>query len=472
MPLPMSIRQENAAKWAHQKVLVAGLARSGIAAAGLLLRCGAEPYLYDQKPASAFKQEFDNLGIAENRLFLGGDPFKALDEVQSLVISPGIPIQSPLVLEALKRGIPVVGEMELAFSLTDIPIYAITGTNGKTTTTQLLSRMFEESGIKAPSVGNIGYPLSQALLEYQNVHAFVCEASSFQLESSSSFHPCSAALLNITPDHLDRHGNMQEYSRLKRSIFSYMNSGDFAVLNEDDPLVSAFGTGIKAGILRFSHQKEIEQGAFIRDKRIVFRAAQVEQTVCEVDQILIPGLHNLENALAAVCMAYSAGIPFQAQAAALQKFKGAEHRTEKVGVNARGVVFTNDSKGTNPDSTIKAINALKRPAVVIMGGADKQTPFDLLANAIKDSPYVRAAVLIGQTSPLIEAALKAVCFETVSCADSLEEAILKAAQQAEQDGEVLFSPACSSFDMFKSYEERGRVFKQIVRETQGISDAQ
>ena len=289
----------------------------------------------------------------------------------------------------------------------------------------------------------------------------VCEVSSFQMETADTFHPHVALLTNITEDHLNRHGTMEVYTALKMRMFKNQTASDFAVFNADDPGLNGLSRQVKSHVLKFSRKKEVREGAFVRDDTVYLRLDGSEKKICRTDEIYIPGPHNLENALGAVCVAGAMRVPIPVIRHTLRTFKGVEHRIERVR-ELEGVTYINDSKGTNVDSTIKAVQTMTDPTVIILGGYDKHTSFDPLAREIVSSPWIRHAELIGETATLIRNALERAGFKHVEYADSLGQAVEQARNVAGEGWNVLLSPACASFDMFKDYEERGRVYKEIV----------
>lgn len=450
-------------EWKNKRVLVIGMARSGIAAARLLLKAGALPVLNDSRGAEKLEDTLAELRALGCPLRLGEDPVPLLREADAVVISPGVPIQAPAVKEAEALGLPLVGELELAFQLARGEMVAVTGTNGKTTTVTLLGEIFKNAGKVTHVVGNIGYPYALAALESRPEDVTVCEVSSFQLESIREFHPRVAAVLNITEDHLNRHGTMAEYIRLKTRIFENQTPQDMAVLNFDDPVLQEMAAGLAGRVAWFSRTQAVPLGAFIQEGKIVCSLSGEAKPICDCQEVRIPGPHNLENALAAVCVATAMGVPAPVIRHTLRTFQGVEHRIEFVRT-LDGVTYLNDSKGTNVDSTLKAIQTMKAPTVIILGGYDKHCDFSPLSQAMKASPFMAAAVLIGQTAPQIRQALAAVGYSRVLNAATLEEAVVTARQLSHEGGTVLLSPACASFDMFKDYEERGRAFKQIVNQ--------
>ncbi len=444
-----------------KRVLVVGMARSGIAAAELLLHHGAVPILSDSKKQEAFAGDLDVLKNTACEFRLGEDPVKLLEDADLVVISPGVPVDAPIVLTAKDKGITLVGELELAFALMQGEVLAITGTNGKTTTTTLVGKIFENAGRQTYVAGNIGYPLSSVALQSKKDDIVVTEVSSFQLETTKTFRPKVAALLNITEDHLNRHGTMAQYTRYKQRVFENQTEQDIAILNLDDPAVAKMAPKLKGRVLYFSRTQTVENGAWIEDGKIVFTLDGLKSPICDADRVLIPGPHNLENALAATAMAAAMGVPAPVIRHTLQSFTGVEHRIEKVRV-FQGVVYINDSKGTNVDSTIKAVQSMRSPTVLILGGYDKHTDFMPLCKEIVTSGQIDHVVVIGQTAKQLRLQLEEAGYLAVTSAYSMEEAIDKARQLAVAGGNVLLSPACASFDMFRDYEQRGEVFKELV----------
>ena len=447
--------------WAGKKVLIVGMARSGIALAQLLCREGAMVTVNDMKPAEAFDGKLDELKELPVCFRLGEDGIDALNGKDMLIISPGVPIDAPIVKAAEEKQIPVSGELEIASRIAKGSLVAVTGTNGKTTTVSLLGAIFREAGKIAHVAGNIGYPLSAAAMESRWDDVLVAEVSSFQLETTTTFHPLTAAVLNVTEDHLNRHGTMEVYTGLKKHIFDAQTEKDFAVLNYDDEACRAMAGQVRSRVLFFSRLHEVPQGAFVRDGQMVVRIGTEEKNVCGVDEIYIPGPHNLENALAAAAVAMSRGVPAPVVRHALRTFKGVEHRIEFVR-ELDGVRYINDSKGTNVDSTIKAVQSMKAPTALILGGYDKHVSFDPLAEEIQKTPLIQNCVIIGATGDQIEASLRKAGYTAIHRCGTLEEAVNACRALSGSGGNVLLSPACASFDMFSDYEQRGRIFKDIV----------
>ena len=387
---------------------------------------------------------------------------ECLDGIDAMVISPVVPDNAPFVLKAKEMGVYVTGELEMAYQLSSGEMVAITGTNGKTTTVTLLGEIFRNAGRTTHVVGNIGYPYSAAGLDSQDGDLFVCEVSSFQMETAETFHPKAAALLNITEDHLNRHGTMEVYTAMKMRQFQNMTAEDVAVFNADDPALAPLIGQVKAQVMLFSRKREVAQGAFVRDGEIVVRFHGAEEMICPVKDVFIPGPHNLENALAACCIAVAMGVKPDVIAHTLRTFQGVEHRIEFVR-ELDGVRYINDSKGTNVDSTIKAIQTMTRPTAIILGGYDKHCDFTPMVQEMLASPYIKEAVLIGATADQIERTCRENGYTHLHRAGTLKDAIDQCRALSSDGWNVLLSPACASFDMFSDYESRGRIFKELVR---------
>lgn len=442
----------------NKNVLIIGMARSGIAAVEALLKLGCTVTVNDSKP----EQKLEGLEPLKGKCFfeLGCKPDGLLDGKELIVISPSVPPYIPALEEARRRNIPVLTEIELGYRLCEGVPVAITGTNGKTTTTSLTGQMFRDAGRKNYVVGNIGIPYTAYALDATPEHTMVTEISSYQLQCIEQFHPRVAALLNITPDHLDRHGGMEGYIEAKRRIFMNQTTDDFAVLNYDDPTVRAMAEQIKAKTVFFSRKEELKEGVFVKDGELIFKYGAVSAVVCRIEDIFIKGPHNLENAMAATAVAMLMGISAQSCAYTLKNFRGVEHRIETVDT-VNGVTFINDSKGTNPDSTEKAIQTMTAPTVLLLGGYDKGGSFDELIGCYTDN--IRYTVVLGATKDKIIKALKDAGVKEYAAADTFEEAVMAAYKAAKPGWNVLLSPACASWDMFADFEQRGRVFKEIVK---------
>ena len=447
-----------------KRVLIVGMARSGVAAAQLLAKQGAVVTVNDSKQEAELGEDLKALeGLnLERRFGQGAEPL--LEGQDVLLISPGISINAGFVRKAKEMGLYVTGELETASQLSQGTLVAVTGTNGKTTTVTLLGEIFKNAGRKTHVVGNIGYPYSLAAMEAKREDVVVCEVSSFQMETADTFHPKVALITNLTEDHLNRHGTMEVYAEMKMRMFARQTAGDWAVFNADDPGLKGFSARVRSRVMTFSRIRETRQGAFVREGKIILRLDGKEKVVCDQDEIFIPGPHNLENALGAVCCAAALDVPIPVIRHTLRTFQGVEHRIERVRV-LDGVTYYNDSKGTNVDSTLKAVDTMTAPTAIILGGYDKHTSFDPLSKRIMERPeIIREAVLIGDTAAQIEDSLRRAGYTHIHHAGSMGEAVAKCRALASEGWNVLLSPACASFDMFKDYEERGRIFKQIVRE--------
>ncbi|MBQ9008706.1 MAG: UDP-N-acetylmuramoyl-L-alanine--D-glutamate ligase [Clostridia bacterium] len=445
-----------------RRVLIVGLARSGVCAAKMLCELGASVTVNDMKTAEQLGEEtMQALSALPCRQALGVAPDDLLGATEVLVLSPGIAYAKPFVQEAVRRGIEVIGELELGARVLRGRLVAITGTNGKTTTTTLTGEIFRATGKHTLVCGNIGYPITAEALTMGDDAVTVAEVSSYQCETVSRFHPDVAACLNITEDHLVRHGDMQTYIAMKHRIFENQTRHDAAVFNYDDPACREMARDLKAHIVWFSRKEKVDCGAYVDGEMVMFRMDR-PVAVCRVNEIRIPGPHNLENALAAVAITGALGVSPEIMREVLMTFPGVEHRIETVRT-LDGVTFINDSKGTNVDSTQKAIATMTRPTVLILGGSDKKVSFVPLAETIAAAPQIIHCVLIGDTAEQIRTALEAADIHRYTMAGyDFDHALAIAREQAPDGGCVLLSPACASFDMFKDFEDRGRIFKDKV----------
>ena len=442
----------------NKRILIVGMAKSGQATARKLLSLGAFVCLNDKRNLEQFNGQLDSLKSDKTKFCLGAEPDTLLDEIDAVVISPGVPIQSPFIAQARAMGKEVIGEIELAFRLGCAPVVGITGTNGKTTTTSLTGELFKSAGKTTHVVGNIGEPYI-AVENEQPTDTVVAEISSFQLESVSTFRAKAAAILNITPDHLNRHGTMDEYIRTKARIFENQTADDYAVLNYNDPILRTLEINPLPKKLFFSSTEILEEGCCVIDGNIVIRLGGTEKILLPTSEMGMPGKHNVENAMAASLLAYLCGVETDTIADVLHKFTGVEHRLEYV-TDINGVRFINDSKGTNPDASIKAVEAMSAPTVLIAGGSDKDSDFVPLIQSFNEN--IKHLVLVGATAPKILAAANKCNYISTTVVDTFDGAIRTAYRLSDKGGNVLLSPACASFDMFNNYEERGRVFKELV----------
>jgi UDP-N-acetylmuramoylalanine--D-glutamate ligase len=453
---------------AGKKVTVLGLARSGVAAVRLLQATGSHVTVADSKDEASLADALARLDRRNLAVKVGSGYESALDEAELIVISPGVPSTLPSVKAARRRGVPVIGELELASWYLTAPVVAITGTNGKSTTTTLVGRLLQESGRRPFVGGNLGTPVSEAALSVQQAsrsappHDYVvAEVSSFQLETIDRFHPRVAAVLNITTDHLDRYDSLGDYVAAKRRIFLNQSAHDLAVLNRDDDPVRKMGQGIRPRTLWFTTKESRlpggADGAYLDDHRLVAQVAGRREEVCRREEIRMLGAHNIANSLAATLIGLLCDCPLDVIRRVLRSFPGLEHALELVR-ERQGVRFVNDSKGTNVDATLKALESFSDPIVLIAGGRDKGGDFGRLRESI--SRRAKHVVLMGEAGPRIREVLTG--FDRVSAADSLKDAVELASREAVAGDVVLLSPACASFDMFRDYQDRGRQFKALV----------
>lgn len=443
-----------------KKVLVAGAGISGIGAAQLLLKLGARVVLYDSNKnldQEAVRSRFAPEAAIE--IWKGELTVDMASETELCVISPGIPLDVPFVAVLKEAGIPIWSEIELAFRAGRGRLAAITGTNGKTTTTALVGEIFANAAESAFTVGNIGIPYTQEALNMREDSLTVVECSSFQLETIVDFKPDVSAILNITEDHLNRHKTMECYAQIKENIAMNQDRNGTCVLNYEDDRLREFGKGLKIPVIFFSSVRKLDQGIFLDDGMIVLKQGDQVIPFVHIDELNIIGQHNYENAMAAAAIAWAMGIDAEIIRRTLKEFKAVEHRIEYV-TEKHGVVYYNDSKGTNPDAAIKAVQAMTRPTVLIAGGYDKQSEYDEWIETFGTT--IRHMILLGVTAPKIAACAEKHGFTSIEFVESMEEAVKAAAAKAEPGDAVLLSPACASWGMFPNYEVRGRVFKDCV----------
>ncbi len=448
-----------------KKILVVGLGKSGLASAIFLRRHGAQVTVSDVRSIEALAEELPALLDAGVMVEAGGHGLLTFRRQDLIVVSPGVPLTTPELAQARAFGTPVIGELELAALFLKGNILAITGSNGKTTTTALCGEIFRASGQPSQVGGNIGVPVIALVPESKEQGWCVLEVSSFQLETIETFHPKIAVILNITPDHLDRHGSLENYIAAKERIFANQTAEDLLVLNAEDPQTQQATARAHSKVFWFSATRPVRQGTFVYQDAIVWRAN--EQTAVEpilpVSEITLKGSHNIENVLAAVCAAKLAGIPAEVIRKSVADFRAVEHRLEFV-ARIHGVDFYNDSKATNVDATMKAIAAFPGGIHLILGGKDKDSDYTLLAPLLKER--VRVVYTIGAAAEKIQQQI-AGATKIVPC-QTLERAIDQGAANAQPGEVVLLAPACSSFDQFENYEHRGRSFKQFVLARQGV----
>lgn len=447
------------------RIMVAGAGKSGIAATQMLLHLGADVLLFDSNVDLDVEKIKSNFPDTRQLLIKTGELKKNdINTVSLCVISPGIDLETPFVKVLDQAGIPVWSEIQLAFQKDKGQLVAITGTNGKTTTTALTGAVMNKKFPGTFVVGNIGLPYTETCLQTNESSVTVLETSSFQLETISDFRPHVSAILNITPDHLNRHHTMEKYIAIKESITMNQTEKDFCVLNYDDPVLREFGQSkeLKAKVVFFSSRHMLDDGYYLRDGNICRRlGGREEEIIMPVSDLQIIGQHNYENAMAAIAMGFCMDVPEDKICEACREFVAVEHRIEFVRERT-GVRYYNDSKGTNPDASIKAIQAMPGPTLLIGGGYDKHSTYDEWVSEFEGK--VKYLVLIGETRDAIAECCRKHGFDNVMYAESLEEAVKVCASYSEMGDCVLLSPACASWDMFKNYEERGRLFKKYVNE--------
>jgi UDP-N-acetylmuramoylalanine--D-glutamate ligase len=445
-----------------KRVLVVGLGKSGVASALFLKAHGARVTVSDTKSGDELRNEIPALLDHGITVETGGHGERTFRGQDLIVVSPGVPVGAPLLAQARSLGEAVIGEIELAAQFLPGPIVAITGSNGKTTTTTLTGEILSASGLQTVVGGNIGTPAISLAERATRETTIVLEVSSFQLETIQTFHPKVAVVLNVTPDHLDRHRTFEAYVDAKARIFENQQSSDFAVLNEDDPTCVAMAAWTRAQVFWFSRQKEVKQGVCVREGNILFRDGASSQKnpqreIMQVSEIPLKGAHNLENVLAAVCAGALMGCAPEKIRQAVRDFKAVEHRLEFV-ATIRGVDYYNDSKATNVDATIKALESFPANIHLILGGKDKGSDYSVLNDLLRQR--VKRVYTIGAAAAKIESQIKGV---EIVHSETLENALRKANTAAEPGDVVLLAPACASFDQFKNYEQRGQMFKEIVR---------
>jgi len=442
----------------NKRVLVVGLGKSGVASALFLKEHGARVTVSDTKSEDQLRDEIPVLldqGIAVETGGHGERTFRGQDLI---VVSPGVPVDAPPLVQARASGELVIGEIELAAQHLAGPIVAITGSNGKTTTTTLAGEILAAGGFPTVVGGNIGTPAISLVGRATHQTVVVLEVSSFQLETIQTFRPKVAVILNITPDHLDRHRNFQTYVDAKARIFENQQGSDFAVLNEDDATCVTLGDQTRAQVFWFSRKKEVKQGAWVRDGQILFHGASGQREIMLVSEIPLKGAHNVENVLAAICVGALMGCKSEQLSSAVRNFKAVEHRLEYV-ATVQGVDYYDDSKATNVDATIKALESFPANIHLILGGKDKGSDYRVLNDLLR--ARVKRVYTIGAAAEKIESHIKGAA--EIVHAETLDNAVRRAAAVAQPGDIVLLAPACASFDQFQSYGHRGRVFKEVVK---------
>lgn len=444
----------------NKTVLVIGTGKSGIGAAGLLSKAGAKTILFDSNEklnVEALKEK--TAGISSLQIVTGTLPLELEEQVELLVVSPGVPIDSDMVVSFEKRGIPVWGEIELAYVFSKGEVIAITGTNGKTTTTTLVGEIMSAYKPSVFVVGNIGNPYTDIAMDTREDSVVVAEISSFQLETIHTFAPKVSAILNITPDHLNRHHTMECYVETKERIASNQTKEDVCVLNYEDTYTRTFGEKCPAKVVFFSSKRKLADGLFLQGEEIMLAENGKVQRLMNIHEMNLVGLCNVENVMAAIAICRAMDVPMDVILATIRQFKAVEHRIEFVATK-NGVDYYNDSKGTNPDAAIQGIRAMTKPTILIGGGYDKQSEYDEWIENFDGK--VKALVLIGQTRDKIAECARKHGFSNIILADTFEEAFQICVQNAVPGDAVLLSPACASWGMFPNYEVRGKMFKEMV----------
>lgn len=440
-----------------KKVTVVGLARTGVAVANLLTERGCSVTVTDIKSPDELSENVAKLKKGIN-LDLGRHTERFFTEADLIIISPGVRIDNPLLEKARKKRVEIISEIELAFTLTQTPLIAVTGTNGKSTTTTLIGNILKECGKKVVVGGNIGDPLVDEIVKGGDKDFIVAEISTFQLEAVKTFRPHISVILNISPDHLDRHQDIEEYIGLKKRIYMNQRESDYLILNYDDPVLKQLKSDIVSQVLFFSKNRMDERGVFVDGNEIFFNDQKGTRKIGVLEELGEMGKRNLENVLAVLTSGLVLRLDKEGMFRAVRDFQGLPHRIEFV-KEIKGVKFINDSKGTNVGAVINSLNSFSEPIVLIAGGKDKGSDYELLKEHIRGR--VKKIVLLGESREKMRKALNGEC--KINMAENLQEAVIKSFEKAGPGDVVLFSPACASFDMFKDFEDRGNQFKEIVR---------
>lgn len=445
----------------NKKVLVVGMGRSGIAATQAMLKLGAKVFVQDSKPVLDIEPQLVNFLINKNVKCYFAEKPSCLDEIDMMILSPGVPTEIDFIQEAIEKGVEVVGELEIAYRVGNGNYVAITGTNGKTTTTTLVGEIFRNAKRKTYVVGNIGVAVISMALSAELDSWLITETSSFQLETTRDFKPKISTILNLTPDHLDRHHTMENYGNAKAKVFQNQDEDGYYVANYDDPTSFELSKKCeKAKIVPFSRKQQLPYGVFVCEDEIVIKNNEGNLIkISPVKDLKIPGTHNLENALAAVAISYLAGIEPKIISETLKSFNGVEHRLEYCGV-VDGIKFVNDSKGTNPDASIKAIEAMEENIILIAGGYDKGSDFKEFINSFDGR--VKHMVLLGKTAEKIKQQAEELGFKNITVTKNMEDCVKESFESANPGDTVLLSPACASWDMYTCFEQRGEHFKNCV----------
>lgn len=442
-------------------ILVVGLGVSGIACIKGLSKRDAKIYAFDELSKEKLKDRLKEIENIDAEYFFGNEEIKRIkfDKLNYAIKSPGIKYEVPIIEELLKNNVEVISDVEAAYRTTEASIISITGTNGKTTTTTLIGEMAKESGKRYKMTGNIGFGIFNDALNANKEDILVAEVSSFQLAGTYKYKPHISIITNITPDHLDYHHTIENYTEAKFKNVINQDENDFAILNYEDTRIRNYSKNIKAKIIFFSSDRILEEGIFVENNIMVYKNQGSTETIIDTKDIFIPGKHNLENTMAASGAAIAMGIDTNIIKKVLKEFRGVEHRLEFAG-EFNKVKFYNDSKGTNPDASIKAVSGIKSPIILIAGGYDKQSSYDEFIKAFDNK--VKALILLGQTADSIEKCAQKYGFENIYKVKDMDEAVKKSFKLAKEGDNVLLSPACASWGMYPNYEVRGRDFKERV----------
>lgn len=443
------------------KVLVVGLGVSGIACIKGLNKLGAKIYAYDESSREKLQDRIVELKGINVEYFFGEDEIDNINlgELDYAIKSPGIKYEVPIIQKLIKNNIEVISDVEAAYRVTKAQIVSVTGTNGKTTTTSLIGEIIKESGRNCKVTGNIGYGMFEDAVNSEEEDILVAEVSSFQLAGTHRYKPHISVITNITSDHLDFHHTLENYMEAKLKNLVNLDENDYAVLNYEDEIIKKFSDNIKGRKIFFSSERILDEGIFVENNQLIYKSSLRKEVIINVNDIFIPGKHNLENAMAAAGAALALGIEGRVISKVLKEFKGVEHRLEYVG-EFNKVKFYNDSKGTNPDSSIKAIEGIDKPIILIAGGYDKQASFDDFIKSFNNK--VKAMILLGQTAEKIEGCARKYKFNNIYKVNTMDEAVKKSFELAVEGDNVLLSPACASWGMYPNYEVRGRDFKERV----------
>ena len=446
-------------KLKDKNILILGLGISGVSTVKALNKLGANICISDTKKEEDLKEYLDEIKDINVKLYLGTNDI-SLENIDLIIKSPGIPLNLDIIKRANEKNIEVITDIELAYRIKpDANFIVITGTNGKTTTTTLTGEYFKKAGFNAYVAGNIGIGILWDLVNSKDEDIFVIEASSFQLESTKKFNPKISLILNITPDHLNWHGNLENYINAKKKIFKNQTKDEFTILNYDDLKLREMKNEVNSNIIWFSVDNKLSNGVYIENGDVVINDGEKIQKVIATDKIMLPGRHNLENALGSIAIAWIMGLDLETIKEVLENFPGVEHRIEYIDT-INGISFYNDSKGTNSDASIKAIEAIHSPIILIAGGMDKGTDFDDLILSFKDK--VKALVLLGETKEKIKDTAIKYGFENIFLVKNMKEAVETSFKLGKSNDNILLSPACASWDTYSSFEERGDNFRNLV----------